>query len=69
MKKDICTICEKEVTEAQGTAGWNWSINAAVRNTGMPLIIYGHKTCLENVNMIIVANRRFVDLEIEAIKK
>jgi hypothetical protein len=53
-----CQICGKELVKPQGGAAYFWYINASVNITGMPIVIYGHKTCLENINNLVVLPQR-----------
>ena len=53
-----CDICEKEVkpTKEYTLFKDKWTINAAV--VGGYIELYGHKTCLQNVdNKVVIPNR------------
>lgn len=52
-----CSICEKQVKpeEEFDYKAPSWFINAAV--VGASMEIYGHKTCLRNVDDIVITNR------------
>jgi hypothetical protein len=51
-----CSICEKEIKKNE-EKGYKppWFINARV--VGEAMEIYGHRTCLQNVDAVVIANR------------
>jgi len=57
MDKPICLICEKEVEQEDIMPnGGAYSINGAV--LGRYTKIYGHRTCIDNVNRLVVLESR-----------
>ncbi len=64
MKKKVCSICNKELGEDEM---FDFQ-NAAV--IGEYIHVQGHKTCVDNVNnIVVVPNRVRVNYHIESLKK
>ena len=66
MNKKLCKICGQEIISGILYEGDYDQINISVIWPGNNLDLDGHKTCLENINkLVVIPNREKVELIIQ----
>ncbi len=61
--KKVCNICGKKVEKSQGYSGFYYTANGAV--VGKYIEMKGHKTCVENVDqLVVIPNRKRILVDI-----